>query len=303
MPMDISRCSNLAGLKLVLTDFDYTFLDSHHVASEANVKAFGEVSAAGIVTAVASGRSRSGTLSCLSSTCQSTMRYIGYPGIFLNGGVVYGKGGELLACTEISAVAQQNLMDKMKEMGILKNILGYTPDRVFCIEKNEYTEKSCEVFREPAPEELPLDQFEGTRFVKLVACGTVESTDRNRPDLEDAVKGQLRCVRPLDWNVEFINPSVSKAVGAKVLLGHLNMTPRHLLAMGDGENDIQVLRLAGVSVAVANACPAAKEAADYTTVSCDESAFAAVAQHILSAPNLLATNTCVAVCSMAGNER
>ncbi|KAL8269782.1 hypothetical protein Esti_006288 [Eimeria stiedai] len=281
--MDISQCANLGGVKLVLSDFDYTFLDSHHVASEANVKAFGEVSAAGIVTAVASGRSRSGTLSCLSPLCQSVMRYNGCPGIFLNGGVVYGKGGEILSCTEIPAIAQQNLMEKMKEMGILKNILGYTAERVCCIDKNEYTEKSWREFREPEPEEVALEQFAEMRFVKLVACGTVETTDRDRPHLEDAVKTQLRCVRPLDWNVEFINPAVSKAVGAKVLLGHLNMTPRHLLAMGDGENDIQILRLAGVSIAVANACPAAKDAADYTTVSCDESAFSAVAQQILNA--------------------
>lgn len=281
--MEITQCPALGGVKLILTDFGYTFLDSDHCVSDENAKAFGEVSTVGVVTAVASGRSRRGTLCCLTPENQLAMSYNGYPGIFLNGAVVYSEDGEVLSCTEISSTAQRALCDKMKELGILKNILGYTTDRVICIEKNPYTLKSCVVFKEPEPEEVSVEQFAATRFVKLVACGTVESTDEVRPVLEEAVKGQLRCVRPLDWNVEFINPAVSKAVGAKVLLGHLNLTPRQLLAMGDGENDIQMLRLAGVSVAVANACPAAKEAAEYTTVSNNENAYFTVAQQVINA--------------------
>ncbi|OEH76489.1 endoribonuclease YBEY, chloroplastic [Cyclospora cayetanensis] len=279
--MDLSACTGLGDVKLVLTDFDYTFLNSGHVASKANAKAFGELTAAGITAAVASGRSRIGTLSCLSSSCKDLMRYNGYPGIFLNGGVVYGEDGTLLSRTDITDSAQAVLLEKMKEMGILHNVLGYTPDRVICIEKNAYTWKSSLEYKEPPPEVLSFDEFAETKFVKLVACSTVESTDIARPILEKAVRGHLRCVRPLDWNLEFINPSVSKAVGAKVLLGSLGLSPHHLLAMGDGENDIQILKLAGISVSVANACDAAKYAALYSTVSCDDSAFQVVAECVL----------------------
>ncbi|CDI76904.1 haloacid dehalogenase-like hydrolase domain-containing protein, putative [Eimeria acervulina] len=281
--MDISTCVDLEEVKLILSDFDYTFLDSDHNVSDANAEAFGQVAAAGVVTAIASGRSRGGTLSCLSPAHQGLMKYNGFPGVFLNGGVVYGQDGKILSCTEIPLPAQSMLLAKMKDMGILQNVLGYTADRVLCIEKNSYTEKNCLVFREPAAEVLPYEEFAATRFVKLVACGSVESTDKARPILEKAVGEHLRCVRPLDWNLEFINPSVSKAVGAKVLLTHLNLTPSQLLAMGDGENDIEVLGLAGISVAVANACPAAKSAAKYTTVSNNESAFSVVAGQVLKA--------------------
>ncbi|CDJ61159.1 haloacid dehalogenase-like hydrolase domain-containing protein, putative [Eimeria maxima] len=281
--MDISTCSDLEEVKLILSDFDYTFLDSNHNVSEANAAAFGEVAAAGVIAAIASGRSRGGTLSCLSPAYKELMKYNGFPGVFLNGGVVYGQDGKILSCTEIPLPAQAVLLDKMKEMGILQNILGYTADRVLCIERNDKTDKSHVVYKEPAPEVLSYEEFAATRFVKLVACGTPESTDKARPILEKAVGQQLRCVRPLDWNLEFINPNVSKAVGAQVLLTHLNLTPSQLLAMGDGENDIQVLGLAGVSVAVANACPAAKDAAKYTTVSNDENAFRVVADLLLKA--------------------
>lgn len=282
-PMDISSCSNLSEVKLVLTDFDGTFLDSQHNSLEANAKAFGRLVADGVIAAVATGRSRVGTLSCLSPACQTAMKYNGYPGIFLNGGVVYGRNGELLSCTEIPLAAQRLLLDKLKDLDILHNILGYTADRVLCVNKNRYTMKNCEVYKEPEPAEVSLEEFTSTRFVKLVVCGTVESTDKVRPLLEKPRSSHLCCVRPLNWNLEFVNRAVSKAVGAKVLLAHLDMTPPDLLAMGDGENDIQLLRLAGVSVSVANASPAAKSAAEFCTVSNDEGAFNAVAQLVLEA--------------------
>ena len=49
-------------------------------------------------------------------------------------------------------------------------------------------------------------------------------------------------------------------------------------AVGDYNNDIGMLRTAGVGIAVANACPEAKAAADRITVSNEESAIA----HIIS---------------------
>ena len=48
----------------------------------------------------------------------------------------------------------------------------------------------------------------------------------------------------------------------------LNMSAT--MACGDGLNDITMLRDAGLGVAMANACPEAKAAADVETLSCDE---------------------------------
>lgn len=48
------------------------------------------------------------------------------------------------------------------------------------------------------------------------------------------------------------------------------MTPKQVLAFGDGENDVEMLREAAYSVAMGNAMPAAVAAARYTTTSNDE---------------------------------
>jgi len=48
------------------------------------------------------------------------------------------------------------------------------------------------------------------------------------------------------------------------------VTPKEVLAFGDGENDIDMFQTAGFSVAMGNAMPAATAAAGYTTAGNDE---------------------------------
>ena len=42
------------------------------------------------------------------------------------------------------------------------------------------------------------------------------------------------------------------------------------MAFGDGENDIEMLKFAGIGVAMGNACEELKAEADYVTLTCDE---------------------------------
>ena len=52
------------------------------------------------------------------------------------------------------------------------------------------------------------------------------------------------------------------------------------IAVGDYNNDVSMLRAAGLSFAVSNAVPAAKEAADHVTVSNNEHAIAAIVEQL-----------------------
>jgi len=59
-------------------------------------------------------------------------------------------------------------------------------------------------------------------------------------------------------------------VALRELLSDAGLTPRDLLAIGDDTNDVGMLRLAGRSVAMGNAPPAVKEAADEVTATNDD---------------------------------
>jgi hydroxymethylpyrimidine pyrophosphatase-like HAD family hydrolase len=68
----------------------------------------------------------------------------------------------------------------------------------------------------------------------------------------------------LSTMLEWIPAGNSKANGVLAVCSSMNIDPeKELLAIGDAENDVAMLRKAAVALAVANGCQLAKEAADY----------------------------------------
>ena len=63
--------------------------------------------------------------------------------------------------------------------------------------------------------------------------------------------------------LEALPPGSSKGAGLKWLLDDLGLDPAQVMAIGDGDNDIEMLQLVGLGVAMANATDALKQVADY----------------------------------------
>lgn len=66
----------------------------------------------------------------------------------------------------------------------------------------------------------------------------------------------------LPGNIEITHRRATKGEALRFLCGHLNIDPAQVMAFGDERNDCTMLELAGVGVAMANAVPQAKDAAD-----------------------------------------
>ena len=75
---------------------------------------------------------------------------------------------------------------------------------------------------------------------------------------------------------EILPKGVGKGVAITQLAKHLGVDPTHTVAIGDYNNDISMFEAAGLGVAVANASPDARAAADCITVSNEEHAIARV---------------------------
>lgn len=83
-------------------------------------------------------------------------------------------------------------------------------------------------------------------------------------------------------NIEVNAPNVNKGIGLLKLGEILGIKREEIMACGDGENDIEMIREAGFGVAVKNACSGAKEVADYITGNNDEQGVAkAIEQFVL----------------------
>ena len=81
---------------------------------------------------------------------------------------------------------------------------------------------------------------------------------------------------------EILPKGVNKGLALEKLTEHLGLDRRKTVGIGDYDNDIGMFKVAGLGVAVANACKAALDAADHITVSNEEHAIARVIYDIES---------------------
>ena len=75
----------------------------------------------------------------------------------------------------------------------------------------------------------------------------------------------------------------SKGTGVRALLERTGIAAADMMAMGDAENDIGMLELAGLSVAMGNAADAVKAIAQHVTATnVEDGAADAIEKHFLS---------------------
>lgn len=103
---------------------------------------------------------------------------------------------------------------------------------------------------EPTQIVVRVNPEEAVRFVRLY---------EKRPNQS------IQCLRSLPHLVEFQAKGVSKACGLAFLSSHFGIRREEVLAIGDGLNDLDMLKWAGVSGCVANAHPEACHAAFYVS--------------------------------------
>ena len=115
----------------------------------------------------------------------------------------------------------------------------------------------------------------------------------NLPYLPDSVQKEILArlsgvegvslTSSIEKNIEINSASANKGAALSHLCEYLGILPAETMAMGDGGNDVEMLRFAGVSAAPANAGSAAKQAAKFITLATnDEGAVAeAIGKFIL----------------------
>jgi Cof subfamily protein (haloacid dehalogenase superfamily) len=256
----------------IASDIDGTLLSSKHDlhprTKQAIRKAVGQVSNPNNDNLQyffpATGKSRKGALDSLGPEVRDLLSNL--PGVFIQGLYCVDGDGNVVFEQKLSQDAVQKAQDLAAQLGV--TILGYDGDYLYSNSASDpdRVDEINETWGEPRPKPLEslLDHSEG--FHKLLLMHPdVSMLGRDlRPKLEVVARENHASVTTaVPTMLEVLPENCSKAAGVEKLCQALGIDPaRQLLAIGDAENDVGMLQLAAIGVAVNNACELAKESAD-----------------------------------------
>ena len=114
---------------------------------------------------------------------------------------------------------------------------------------------------------------------KLLMTGDPTDMIKAEEELVEILGEKMDIFRSAPFFLELVPKGIDKAQSLLRLLSKINLTPADLMAFGDGYNDLSMLKLAGVGVAMANAAPEVRADADYVTLSNEEDGVAEALLH------------------------
>lgn len=106
-----------------------------------------------------------------------------------------------------------------------------------------------------------IDQFSHLGATKLMFHAEPDEIDGLRAVLEASFRDEVTFIRTDPDLLQMMNRSTSKWRAIVALAGRLGIDPSSILAIGDNENDVEMIGGAGVGVAMANACRPALDVA------------------------------------------
>ena len=98
------------------------------------------------------------------------------------------------------------------------------------------------------------------------------------------LQGKINVFRSEPYFLELVPQGIDKALSLSVLLENIGMTREEVIAIGDGYNDLSMIKFAGMGVAMGNAQEPVKKAADYITLTNDEDGVAEAIERIFNVP-------------------
>lgn len=140
---------------------------------------------------------------------------------------------------------------------------------------NTFTDRVAKVhavMNRPAP---PIDIYRGEKIYQFTTYTSCEQAE--------SLKGQIPGCQFLHWNslmTDIIPSNSGKMQGIYKMLEHIKCTPDEIMAFGDGQNDADMLKFAGIGVAMGKSHPLAVKHADFVTKDIDNDGILYALKHL-----------------------
>jgi len=244
------------AVRAVAMDLDGTVLDETFTPSARTAAAIAAAEAAGIACLIATGRM------FVSARRIAAQLGIRRPLVCYQGALVADPvSGEVLVHRPIEAPLAREILRAMPTEHARHSNL-YIDDELYVWEENEATLRYSQVSGVEMHIVGPLANWIERPTTKIVTVGRPDDMDVLRDELQPLFGSRAFIAKSLPYFLEFAAPGVSKASGLALLADLLGFSAEQAVAVGDAENDREMLDWAGCGLAVANASDLLKGEAD-----------------------------------------
>lgn len=251
--------------KLVALDMDGTLLNNEKKISDNNKEAILKCRSLGVKFVLSTGRPLSGIKKYLD---QLGLMEDDNFSVLLNGALVQNNSTGSTCYEE--GISYKDLLlikDFLDENNVSFHI--FTDKCVYSETGNLYTEY------ESRENNMPLirdsySKIKDKKILKLVIGEDSVKLDRVEKIIPKEFKDKFTTMRSTPIFFEFLNKKTSKGAGIEFLTNLYGFKRENVICMGDAENDISMLKYAGLPITLSNAFPKVKKLAKYVTRSNQE---------------------------------
>lgn len=263
-------------IKMIATDIDGTILPYHGEFSQKTKDCVKKLNESGIKVILVTGRMHS------SATPLAAQLGLNLPIISYQGGLIKDMDGKTLFQTELNSDIAKEIIQWGRKNNVHLNL--YIDDKL-------YVEQDDEIIKYYIQGKFvdytvcSFDDLEIKNVNKLLA---IDIHDANRVtswvDILKSKYPDLYIVKSTPYFCEIGSADAKKSIGVEFLCKMWGIDKSEVLAIGDQNNDIDLIQSGGVGIAMENGTPELKQVANYITDSVENDGFVkAVEKFVFSA--------------------
>ena len=263
-------------IKMIATDIDGTILPYHGEFSQKTKDCIKRLNDSGIKVILVTGRMHS------SATPLAAQLGLNLPIISYQGGLIKDMSGKTLFQTELNSDVAKEIINWGRKNNVHLNL--YIDDKL-------YVEQDDEIIKYYIQGKFvdytvcSFDDLEIKNVNKLLAID-IHDADRvtSWVDILKEKYPDLYIVKSTPYFGEIGSANAKKSLGVEFLCKMWGIDKSEVMAIGDQNNDIDLIQAGGIGIAMENGTPELKQVADYITNSVENDGFvSAVEKFIFSA--------------------
>ncbi len=243
-------------IRLIAIDIDGTLLDDQHQLSERNAAAIQAAIDAGIQVVLATGRMRH---SCVGLIEQLDLQTAG---IFVQGLHVASAEGQRIHGEFLDAAILDRFVRYANQQSL--SFVAFGEHHIFALKRNELTDL---IMNYDEPEPIEVTSFTDRAIHKIIILDDPLKVPRIRDGVETHMDTTADVMITQPEMVEIMPTGTSKGHSLAWLAAREGVPMRQVMAIGNAENDLAMVQMAGVGVAVGNAAQVVLDSDDYIVAS------------------------------------